>query len=235
MGNFFSYAAAILVSIAVHVLVVGALLINWQPETERVIMQPQYIEASLVELAPKKKPQVNKPVKPKVDLAKKKREADQRRAAIKKKAAALKKEQEQALKAKKLEEKRAAESERTRMEAEFAEILAQEEAQINAQEDNRIANSYRQLIQQQLSENWSRPPSARRDMETVIRIQLVPTGRVVGVTVLQSSGDIAFDRSVEQAAFKAGQFLELQQMAPDMFERRFRQVDVVFSPQDLRL
>ena len=69
----------------------------------------------------------------------------------------------------------------------------------------------------------------------VIRIQLVPTGRVVGVTVLQSSGDIAFDRSVEQAAFKAGQFLELQQMAPDMFERRFRQVDVVFSPQDLRL
>ena len=235
MGNFFSYAVAILVSIAVHVLVVGALLINWQPETERVIMQPQYIEASLVELAPKKKPQVNKPVKPKVDLAKKKREADQRRAAIKKKAAALKKEQEQALKAKKLEEKRAAESERTRMEAEFAEILAQEEAQINAQEDNRIANSYRQLIQQQLSENWSRPPSARRDMETVIRIQLVPTGRVVGVTVLQSSGDIAFDRSVEQAAFKAGQFLELQQMAPDMFERRFRQVDVVFSPQDLRL
>ena len=235
MGNFFSYAAAILVSIAVHVLVVGALLINWQPETERVIMQPQYIEASLVELAPKKKPQVNKPVKPKVDLAKKKREADQRRAAIKKKAAALKKEQEQALKAKKLEEKRAAESERTRMEAEFAEILAQEEAQINAQEDNRIANSYRQLIQQQLSENWSRPPSARRDMETVIRIQLVPTGRVVGVTVLQSSGDVAFDRSVEQAAFKAGQFLELQQMAPDMFERRFRQVDVVFSPQDLRL
>ena len=119
MGNFFSYAAAILVSIAVHVLVVGALLINWQPETERVIMQPQYIEASLVELAPKKKPQVNKQVKPKVDLAKKKREADQRRAAIKKKAAALKKEQEQALKAKKLEEKRAAESERTRMEAEL--------------------------------------------------------------------------------------------------------------------
>ena len=103
MGNFLSYAMAVLVSIAVHVLVVGALLINWQPETERVMMQPQFIEATLIELAPKKKPQEKKPAaktpaKPKVDLAKKKREADKRRAAQKKKAIALKKKQEQALK-----------------------------------------------------------------------------------------------------------------------------------------
>ena len=67
-------------------------------------------------------------------------------------------------------------------------------------------------------------------MEAVISIRLVPTGRVVGVTVLQSSGDIAFDRSVEQAAFKAEQFVELQEMDAGLFERRFRQVDVAFSP-----
>ena len=132
MGNFLSYAMAVLVSIAVHVLVVGTLLINWQPETERVMMQPQFIEATLVELAPKKKPQEKKPAaktpaKPKVDLAKKKREADKRRAAQKKKAAALKKKQEQALKAKEQEEKRAAEAERRRIESEFAVTLAQEE------------------------------------------------------------------------------------------------------------
>ncbi len=240
MGNFSSYATAVLVSIAVHVLVVGALLVNWQPDTKRVMMQPQFIEAKLVELAPKKKPAVKKPAttkpaKPKVDLAAKKREADKRRAAEKKKAAALKAKKAQELKAQELEKQRLAEAERRRIEAEFAQTLADEQAQINAEEDDRIANSYRQLIQQRLSENWSRPPSARRDMETVIRIRLVPTGRVVGVTVLQSSGDVAFDRSVEQAAFKAEQFTELQQMAPELFERRFRQVDVAFSPQDLRL
>jgi colicin import membrane protein len=235
MGNFLSYAAAVLVSIAVHVLVVGALLVNWQPTTERIVMQPQFIEAQLVELAPKKKRQIDRPVKPKIDPARKKREADQRRAVQKQKAAALKRQQEQALKAEALEKKQAAEAERKRIATEFAKTLAEEEAQINAQEDDRIANSYRQVIQQRLSENWSRPPSARRDMETVIRMQLVPTGRVVGVTVLLSSGDIAFDRSVEQAAFKAEQFFELQQMAPEMFERRFREVDVAFSPRDLRL
>ena len=85
------------------------------------------------------------------------------------------------------------------------------------------------------TENWNRPPSARRGMETMIRLQLVPTGRVVGVTVLKSSGDSAFDRSVEQAAFKADQFIELQKMSPSLFEKKFRQVDVLFSPQDLRL
>lgn len=86
-----------------------------------------------------------------------------------------------------------------------------------------------------MSENWNRPPSARREMETTIRLQLVPTGRIVGVTVLKSSGDAAFDRSVEQAAFKTDQFVELQNMSPVLFEKKFRQVDVAFSPQDLRL
>ena len=113
--------------------------------------------------------------------------------------------------------------------------LAEEQSLISAQEDEVAANSYRQLISQRLSENWSRPPSARRGMETLIRLQLVPTGRVVGVTILTSSGDSAFDRSVEQAAFKAAPFVELQQMAPSLFEKKFRQVDVSFSPLDLRL
>ena len=127
------------------------------------------------------------------------------------------------------------EAERQRIETEFAEAVAAEQAEINAQEDERVANSYRQLIQQRLSENWSRPPSARLGMETLIRIRLVPTGRIVGVTILTSSGDTAFDRSVEQAALKVEQFVELQGMEPDLFERKFRQVDVAFSPEDLRL
>jgi len=102
-------------------------------------------------------------------------------------------------------------------------------------EDELAANSYRQLIQRRLAENWNRPPSARREMETIIRLQLVPTGRVVGVTILKSSGDTAFDRSVEQAAFKADQFFGLQKMSPSLFEKKFRQVDILFNPQDLRL
>ena len=240
MGHLLGYFSGVLISIAVHVLVVGALLINWQPSSEKVMIQPQYIEAKLVELSPKKKPAVKtppakSPIKPRVDPKKKKREADKRRAAEKIKAAALRKKQEQALRAKELEEQRLAELERKRIETEFADTLDQAEAQINAQEDDRVANSYRQLIQQRLSENWSRPPSARREMETLIRIRLGFSFRVTGVTLLESSGDAAFDRSVEQAAWKAEQFIELEGMEDRLFQSRFREVDVAFSPQDKRL
>jgi len=255
MGSFLSYSVAVLVSLALHLGLVAVLFVGWEPETTRVMMQPQFIEAKLVELAPKKVVQPKaKPKKPKVDLAKQKREAKKRqdkqrrdKLAAQKKAEDKKREQERiaALSEKKrLEELRLAEeqrlrdeqeAERQRIETEFAEAVAAEQAEINAQEDERVANSYRQLIQQRLSQNWSRPPSARLGMETLIRIRLVPTGRIVGVTILASSGDTAFDRSVEQAALKVEQFIELQGMDAELFERKFRQVDVAFSPEDLRL
>ena len=248
MGNSLSYSVAILLSLVLHVALVGALFVDWQPESKRVIMQPQYIEAKLVELAPKKKAPASKPKappkKPKIDLAKKKREEKKRLAKIaaQKKAAEKKRLEEERLEKAEQERQRQEElrrqqqeAERLRKESEFAEALAAEQALISAQEDEQAANSYRQLIQQRLSENWSRPPSARLGMETLIRIRLVPTGRVVGVTVLKSSGDSAFDRSVEQAALKAEQFVELQAMDPALFEKKFRQVDVAFSPEDLRL
>jgi colicin import membrane protein len=213
------------------------------------VIQPRFIDAKLVELAPKQKV-IKQKKNADANAAQRKRDSQRRRVAEKKKADALKNRQRQAeidrkekeRLAKEREEQREqaererlAELQRQQKEQEFADAIAEEKSLISAQQDEREANSYRQLIQQRLSENWNRPPSARRGMETMIRLQLVPTGRVVGVTVLKSSGDSAFDRSVEQAAFKADQFIELQKMSPSLFEKKFRQVDVLFSPQDLRL
>jgi colicin import membrane protein len=220
------------------------LLIPGGGDTQAIVIQPQYINSKLVELAPKKK--VVLPKKIKDDATEKKRERQRRldaskakakADALKKKKADLdrKKTERLALEQDKLERERLAELQRQELAAEFAQTLAEEQSLISAQEDEVTVNSYRQLISQRLSENWSRPPSTRRGMETLIRLQLVPTGRVVGVTVLTSSGDSAFDRSVEQAAFRAAPFTELQQMAPSLFEKKFRQVDVSFSPLDLRL
>ena len=244
MKNYLSYGVGAIGSICIHGLVLSVLLIPGDGDTQAIVKQPQYINSKLVELAPKKKVVV--PKKTKSDAAKKKRERQRRLDAAKakanadaqkkKKADLDRKEKERlALEQDRLERERLAELQRQKLAAEFAQTLAEEQLLLRAQEDEVAANSYRQLISLRLSENWSRPPSARRGMETLIRLQLVPTGRVVGVTVLKSSGDSAFDRSVEQAAFKAAQFIELQQMSPSLFEKKFRQVDVSFSPQDLRL
>jgi colicin import membrane protein len=244
MKNYLSYGVGAIGSICIHGLVLSVLLIPGDGDTQAIVIQPQYINSKLVELAPKKKVVV--PKKTKSDAAKKKRERQRRLDAAKAKANAdaqkkktadldRKEKERLALEQDRLERERLAELQRQKLAAEFAQTLAEEQLLLKAQEDEVAANSYRQLISLRLSENWSRPPSARRGMETLIRLQLVPTGRVVGVTVLKSSGDSAFDRSVEQAAFKAAQFIELQQMSPSLFEKKFRQVDVSFSPQDLRL
>ena len=244
-----SYALGITFSLTIHGLIIAAMYGGWKAEPERVVIQPRFIDAKLVELAPKQKV-IKKKKNTDANAAQRKRDSQRRRAAEKKKADALKSRQRQAELDRKEKERlakerqeqreraereRLAELQRQQKEQEFADAIAEEQRLVNAEKDEREANSYRQLIQRRLSENWNRPPSARRGMETMIRLQLVPTGRVVGVTVLKSSGDSAFDRSVEQAAFKADQFIELQKMSPSLFEKKFRQGDVLFSPQDLRL
>lgn len=115
------------------------------------------------------------------------------------------------------------------------DALAREEEFLEAQRTQTLAQSYVGQIAARIEQNWSRPPSARRDMEVELLIQLVPTGRVVNVTVTRSSGDAAFDRSAEQAVNRVERFTEVQDMPSDLFERQFRQLRLVFKPEDLRL
>jgi len=70
-------------------------------------------------------------------------------------------------------------------------------------------------------------------MEAVLRIRMVPTGDVVDVAIVRSSGDPAFDRSAENAVRAVGRFSELQGMPPRMFERSFRSLLLTFRPEDL--
>lgn len=115
-----------------------------------------------------------------------------------------------------------------------AEAAQRSAAQQAAAEGERLAASYAALIQQTVIRYWSRPPSARNNMEAVLSIQLIPTGDVVSVSVLRSSGDSAFDRSAIAAVERAGSFPELKNLPPREFERNFRRFRLVFRPEDLR-
>jgi len=132
------------------------------------------------------------------------------------------------------EQKREAER-RKAVEQDLASALAKEEDFIDSVSDQEQIGSYSNYIQERIENNWSRPPSARRGMEVILEIQLVPTGRVAGVAIIKSSGNAAFDRAAEQAVYKVGQFDELKGMDPGLFERNFRRLRLVFKPEDLRL
>ena len=246
MGARTSYFVAAIASIAFHGVVIAVVLANWEPETKNTVVQPQYIQAQLIELAPKKKPVKKPKAATSIDKVAKQREIEKLRAKQKRlaeqklqaqRSAKLLKDQQEGERIRKAreEKQRKLDEERARKEAEKAEQLRKEQELIMAKEDEQAANSYLQLIQGQISQQWNRPKSARRDMETLIELRLVPTGRIVGVKILESSGDPAFDLSVEQAVRKAQPFSDLQKLEPRIFEQYFRSLKIVFNPEDLRL
>ncbi len=120
----------------------------------------------------------------------------------------------------------------------LASALDSEDEFLADEQHSQLAQGYTDYIQQRIIANWNRPLSARRGMEAILTIQLVPTGQVVGVSVLKSSGNQAFDLSAQQAVKKVGRFDKLQQLSrqsPTVFEKNFRQFQLVFRPDDLRL
>ncbi|MEX0739774.1 MAG: energy transducer TonB [Pseudohongiella sp.] len=139
-------------------------------------------------------------------------------------------EEARRLEQERLEQQRQQEAERQRQEEQArADAAAGEAAETEAE----ITMAYTSVIHDLVQRNWSRPPSARNDMTAVLRIRLVPTGDVVDVEIVRSSGDAAFDRAAENAVRAVGRFTELQGMPPRMFERSFRSLLLTFRPEDL--
>ena len=115
-----------------------------------------------------------------------------------------------------------------------AATRAAQEAQANQiVSENLLVAEYAGIIKRVISQNWQIPPSARNGMMTEVRLQLVPTGEVVAVNIIQSSGNDVFDRSVLQAVERADRFSELQDLDNAVFERNFRTFTLVFRPEDL--
>jgi colicin import membrane protein len=183
------------------------------------------------ELAARKKAEV---------LAKRKAEAEAKRKAEaeaqrKAEQAARKKAEEQAQAKAAAEAKARAEAEakkkaaaqaaaRRKAEAELQAQLAAEQEEARAQS---ALEEYIPYIQQKVNDNWIRPPGSPQGLVCVVHVQLIPGGTVAGATVIQSSGDPAFDRSVESAVLKASP-LPLPQ-DPSLFDH-FREINFKFNP-----
>ncbi|MEZ0122704.1 MAG: cell envelope integrity protein TolA [Candidatus Reddybacter sp.] len=276
LKKFGIYSLAGLFSLALHAFVVFLLLVGWtEKNTVHKPKRPNFVQATLVQMAPRAKAQDKQAANKKAKAAAKKRAEKQRKEKARKKKAAQRKKAER----KKAEQKKArdekirrdkawkkkqaeetarkvvaqkkAEQERQAQEAERQEELQRQaraqalasaldnEDEFLADEENvQLAQSYTTYIQQRIIANWTRPLSARRNMEVILVVKLVPTGQVVGVSVLKSSGDDAFDLSALQAVKKVGRFDKLQQLSqqsPAAFEENFRQFQLVYRPDDLRL
>jgi len=131
--------------------------------------------------------------------------------------------------------KQKAEDFKKQQETDFLSALGDEEDFLIAETAEQIASSYQSIFIPRIASNWSRPPSARRDMETEVRMQLSRRGDVVGVTIVRSSGNAAYDQSVEQAIWKTESFPELKNLETHIFEKYFKVQNITFRPDDLRM
>lgn len=192
-------------------------------EAEALVQQKKEQEAKAAETE-KVKQQKVKDEKAKIAKAKAEKEAAEK----KRKADELAKQKAEALK--KTQREQAAQEEQRRIQA----ALQKEAKHISDTNDDANTKSYEEMLIERVQQNWSRPPSARKGLEVVLEVNMLPTGVVTGLRVVKSSGDAAFDRSAEQAVKRVDRFTEAMQIPPDIFEKYFRVFRFTFSPEDLR-
>ncbi len=149
-------------------------------------------------------------------IAEKQREAEQQRVAEEKRKA------EQAAK-----RKAAAKAERKAAEDALQASLAAEQEEMEGQRVSKEVNRYVAYIQDKVQRSWIRPPDSGGGLTCLVSVKLIPSGEVIDAKILRSSGNAAFDRSVESAVFKASP-LPVPQDPKVM--ARFRSFNFVFKP-----
>jgi len=161
--------------------------------------------------------------------AEKKRKAEEAR---KKVQAEKKRKAEEARKKAAAEKKHKAEEARKKAEAEreMRERLAAEQERLRAQRDSamqRMIDEYGLYIKEKVQRSWIRPSGSSASLSCVVNVRLIPGGEVVDVKIVRSSGNAAFDRSVEAAVFKASPLPVPKD--PEVMEK-FRSITFEFNP-----
>ena len=149
--------------------------------------------------------------KKKLAEIKKKKELEEKQLAIikqqkeaekKKQLEAKRKKEAEAIRKKKAEAKRKKEEAQqqaaAKREAEEAQKKAEQEMKAKAS----IADAIN-LIERKVNRSWIRPASVEAGLNCVIRVKVVPGGDVMDAVVIESSGNVIFDRSAENAVRKA--------------------------------
>jgi colicin import membrane protein len=107
---------------------------------------------------------------------------------------------------------------------------AEAEQMLEGQNEQEV-QSYQASIYDLVRKNWSRPPSARNGMQARFVVELIPTGELLSVALVDSSGNGSFDRSAEQAIRRARRFDVPKDN--ELFEANFRRFYFLFRPEDL--
>lgn len=233
LGN---YALPLLLALLVHAGVAGALLGSWEGGAEAPrLVQPRIIQAKMLVLeqpaAPKPKPQPKPKPKPS-PVAPPPKPSPAAPPPVPAKPLPKPPQVDRRVRQEAARQQRL----REMLERSTAVALADEAAALDDDESAAEAATmtYSDAIAQAIIREWSRPPSARNDMQARMVVELTPAGDLLGVEIADSSGNAAFDRAAEAAVRKAAR-RDRFPVPPErgLFEANFRRFTLLFKPEDL--
>jgi colicin import membrane protein len=245
-----SYALPLFAALAFHAGV-GLVFVRGFTASEDIaqVITPKVVNATLMVVEPPAqnkrppapaKPAPAAPVANKPSAAERKRLVEEQLAAEQaKRAEQVAKDRAEAQRQKKQRQKELeAQRRRERLAAlgDLADDSLQQSLEAEAEQiqDNDVqqqVQTFQAGIYDLVRKNWSRPPSARNGMQVRFLVELIPTGELLSVTLVDSSGSAAFDRSAEQAIRRARRFDVPQDNS--VFEANFRRFYFLFRPEDL--
>lgn len=244
-----SYALPLFAALAFHAGV-GLVFVRGFTASEDIaqVITPKVVNATLMVVEPPAqnkrppapaKPAPAAPVANKPSAAERKRLVEEQLAAEQaKRAEQVAKDRAEALRQKQRQKELEAQRRRERLAAlgDLADDSLQQSLEAEAEQiqDNDVqqqVQTFQAGIYDLVRKNWSRPPSARNGMQVRFLVELIPTGELLSVTLVDSSGSAAFDRSAEQAIRRARRFDVPQDNS--VFEANFRRFYFLFRPEDL--
>ena len=105
-----------------------------------------------------------------------------------------------------------------------------EESEIKADKGQQEISMYAQRIISTIEDAWMKPRNIPEDLVANLRLKIRSTGRIVGVELIKSSGNIRFDNSALQAVRRVETFNFFNSIPRTLYEEEFQVIAISFNP-----
>ena len=108
--------------------------------------------------------------------------------------------------------------------------LLTEEAEVEVSKEQQEIAIYAQRIISTIEDAWMKPRNIPENLVANLRLKIRPSGRIIGVDLIKSSGNIRFDNSALQAVRRVEVFNFFNSIPKTLFEKEFQVISISFNP-----
>ena len=108
--------------------------------------------------------------------------------------------------------------------------LLTEEAEVEVSKEQQEIAMYAQRIISTIEDAWMKPRNIPENLVANLRLKIRSSGRIIGVDLIKSSGNIRFDNSALQAVRRVEAFNFFNSIPKTLFENEFQVISISFNP-----